>query len=240
MGFIGVLCLMVLVTMLSFGVMPRADLAGLRNPSMAGVLEAVVGHWGAIFVSAGLIISVLGAYLSWTLLAAEVLYSAAENEMMPAFLARQNSKEVPAAALWLTTIMVQVFLILTLFAQYAFTLALELTSSMTLIPYFLVAAYALKLAMRGETYEREPGQRRRDLTIGGLAVLYTAWLLFAAGAKYLLLSAVIYGPGTILYLVARREQGERAFKVYEQVVFVAASILAVVAIWAIASGVIAI
>lgn len=240
MGFIGVLCLMVLVTMLSFSVMPRADLAGLRNPSMAGVLEAVVGHWGAIFVSAGLIISVLGAYLSWSLLAAEVLYSAAESEMMPAFLARQNSKEVPAAALWLTSIMVQIFLILTLFAQYAFTLALELTSSMTLIPYFLVAAYALKLVWTGETYEREPRQRRRDLTIAGLAVIYTAWLLFAAGMKYLLLSAVIYGPGTILYLVARREQGQRAFKLYEQIVFVAASILAVVAIWAIASGVIAI
>ena len=78
--------------MLSYGVMRRVDLAALRNPSMAGVLEAVVGRWGAIFVSAGLIISVLGAYLSWTLLAAEVLFSAAENETMPAMLARQNAE----------------------------------------------------------------------------------------------------------------------------------------------------
>ena len=106
--------------------MRRADLATLRNPSMAGVLEAVVGRWGAIFVSAGLIISVLGAFLSWTLLAAEVLFSAAQNETMPAALARQNTNSVPAAALWLTNSVVQVFLILTLFAQYAFTLALEL------------------------------------------------------------------------------------------------------------------
>ena len=240
MGFIGVLCLMVLITTLSFGVLPRADLAGLRNPSMAGVLEAVVGRWGAIFVSAGLIISVLGAYLSWTLLAAEVLFSAAETEMMPSFLARQNVKAVPSAALWLTTIMVQIFLVLTLFAQYAFTLALELTSSMTLIPYFLVAAYALQLGWRGETYETEPRQRRRDLTIAGLAVLYTAWLLFAAGMKYLLLSAVIYGPGTVLFFLARQEQGEPVFRLHEKVAFVAASVLAVIAIWAIASGVIAI
>ena len=92
-GFLGVLCVLVLVTMLSYAVMRRPDLAALRNPSMAGVLEAVVGRWGAIFVSAGLIISVLGAYLSWTLLAAEVLFSAAENETMPT-VARPSKREL--------------------------------------------------------------------------------------------------------------------------------------------------
>jgi arginine:ornithine antiporter/lysine permease len=236
LGFLGVLCILVLVTMLSYAVMQRPDLATLRNPSMAGVLEAVVGRWGAIFVSAGLIISVLGAYLSWTLLAAEVLFSAAENETMPSLLARQNRNEVPAAALWLTNIVVQVFLILTLFARYAFTLALELTSSMTLIPFFLVAAYAVKLTWTGATYERDPGQRRRDLTIAGLALIYTAWLLIAAGLKFLLLSAVIYGPGTVLFFLARREQREFVFTPKERIAFAAALVAAVVAIIKLASG----
>ncbi len=70
-GFLGVLCLLVLVTILSYGVLLRPDLAALCNPSMAGVLQAVVGPWGAVFVSIGLLISVAGAYLSWVLLAAE-------------------------------------------------------------------------------------------------------------------------------------------------------------------------
>jgi arginine:ornithine antiporter/lysine permease len=235
-GFLGVLAIMVLVTTFSYGVLPRTDMAGLRNPSMAGVLEAVVGRWGAVFVSVGLLISVLGAYLSWTLLAAEVLFSAAESNTMPSFLARQNDKGVPAASLWLTNIMVQIFLALTLFAQYAFTLALELTSSMTLIPYFLVAAYGLKLAWRGETYGADARERRTALTVTGLAVVYTAWLLFAAGMKFLLLSAVIYGPGTILFYLARHEQHLRTFTSKERMAFVAASVAAVVAVWAIASG----
>jgi len=64
-GFIGVTCLMVLVTLLSYSVLPRAEIAGLRQPSMATVLEAVVGHWGLVFISLGLIVSVLGAYLAW-------------------------------------------------------------------------------------------------------------------------------------------------------------------------------
>jgi arginine:ornithine antiporter/lysine permease len=236
MGFIGVLCLMVLVTTLSYAALARAELAGLRNPSMAGVLEAVVGRWGAVFVSIGLLISVLGAFLSWTLLAAEVLFSAAETNTMPSFLARQNDKGVPAASLWLTNIMVQIFLALTLFARYAFTLALELTSSMTLIPYLLVAAYGLKLAWRGETYRVGVRERRSALIITGLAVVYTVWLLFAAGMKFLLLSAVIYGPGTILFYLARHEQHLRTFTSKERLAFVAASVAAVVAVWAIASG----
>ena len=43
-GFLGVLCLLVLVTMLSYGILLRPELAALAKPSMAGVLEAIVGH----------------------------------------------------------------------------------------------------------------------------------------------------------------------------------------------------
>jgi arginine:ornithine antiporter / lysine permease len=80
----------------------------------------VVGPWGAKFVSAGLIVSVLGAYLAWSLLAAEVAFSAARSKLMPRFLQHENHNGVPSTALWQTNIIVQLFLIATLFAQYAF------------------------------------------------------------------------------------------------------------------------
>src|SRR5262249_57297526 len=83
LGFLGVLCLLILVTMLSYGVLPRSTLATLPAPSMASVLETIVGPWGKIFISIGLLISVLGNYLSWSLLAAEVVYSAAQNRTLP-------------------------------------------------------------------------------------------------------------------------------------------------------------
>lgn len=41
----------------------------------------------------------------------------------------------------------------TLFSEDAFTLMLKLASSMTLIPYPLVASYALLISRRGETYD---------------------------------------------------------------------------------------
>ena len=240
LGFLGVLCLLVLVTILSYGVMLKEDLAALRNPSMAGVLEAVVGPWGAIFVSIGLLVSVLGAYLSWVLLAAEILYSASKYDTMPRFLSHENKNGVPSSALWLTNIVVQVFLIITLFTQYAFRLALELTSSMILIPYLLVAAYGFKLVWTRETYNASSRGYRSDFTCTAIALLYTAGLIYAAGAEHLLLSAVLYGPGTLLYIIARREQKRTIFTLPEFAVFAVAILGAVVAIYGISTGRIAI
>ena len=37
------------------------------------------------------------------------------------------------------------------------------------------------------------------MIFAGLATLYTVFLLVAGGLKYLLLSAIIYAPGTILF-----------------------------------------
>ncbi|EEQ01221.1 Arginine/ornithine antiporter [Yersinia rohdei ATCC 43380] len=240
LGFIGVLCLLVLITMLSYGVLLRPDLAALRQPSMAGVLEAIVGRWGAIFISVGLIISVLGAYLSWSLLAAEVLFSAAQSKSVPKVFATENSNAVPSAAVWLTNIFIQVFLILTLFTDYAFQLALELTSSLTLIPYLLVGAYGLKLAWTGETYETNARGHRKDLIFALIATFYSALMIYAGGLKYLLLSAIIYGPGTILYLIAKREQHQKAFNSYERILFIVLIIAAVVALYSIFTGIITI
>ncbi|MDQ8033901.1 MAG: basic amino acid/polyamine antiporter [Bordetella sp.] len=222
-GFVTALCLMVLVTLLPYAVLPQGDIAGLRQPSMAGVLASVVGPWGAVFVSVGLLISVLGAYLTWSLICAEVLFAASKTEDMPRAFARENKNGVPATALWLTNIIVQLFVISTYWSTDAFSLMLNLTSAMSLIPYFLVAAFGFMLARRGETYEGDPA-RTRDLVLAGIAAFYTAFMVYAGGLKYVLLAALLYAPGTILYYWARREQGRRLFTQVELVVFVIAAV----------------
>jgi arginine:ornithine antiporter / lysine permease len=235
-GFGGVTTLMVLVTLLSFAVLSRADIAGLRQPSMATVLEAVVGHWGLVFISLGLIVSVLGAYLAWQMIAAEVLFNAAKTDDMPRIFATENQNKVPAAALWLSNIIVQLFVISTLFSEDTFTLALKLCSAMSLIPYFLVAAYGLLIAQRGETYETRPLERNRDLKIAVIATLYTTFLIWAGGMKFVLLSAVLYAPGTLLYFWARREQNKQLFTPVEWAVFIVVVIGCIVGIHGLVSG----
>jgi arginine:ornithine antiporter / lysine permease len=236
-GFVIVTTLMVLVTLLPYAVMQRADIAGMRQPSMATVLEAVVGHWGAVFVSIGLLVSVLGAYLAWSLICAEVLFTAAKTRDMPAIFTRENKNKVPVAALWATNIVVQLIVITTYWSRDAFALMLNLTSAMALIPFLFVAAYGLMLSNRRETYEVRPQERNRDLIIAAIATLYTIFLLYAGGMKFIVLSAVLYAPGTALYFWARREQGKPVFtNVWDWVIFILAVIGAVVGIWWLATG----
>ena len=177
-GFITVLLFLVLVNVLSLGIMTQPELAKLQNPSMAAVLEHVVGHWGAVLISVGLIISLLGALLSWVLLCAEIMFAAAKDHTMPAFLRKENANQVPVNALWLTNAMVQIFLVITLFSASTYLSLIYLATSMILVPYLWSAAYALLLAVRGETYEGAAGERaegsdhrRRGPDLRGLAAV---------------------------------------------------------------------
>ena len=237
-GFLIVTSLMVLVTLLPYGVLQRADIAGQTAPSMAGVLEAVVGPWGRTFISIGVLVSVLGAYLAWTLICAEVLSAAARTRDMPALFARENKAKVPSAALWASNIVVQLIVITTYWSNDAFALMLNLTSAMALIPFLLVAGYAMKLTTRGDTYEADPAAaRNRDILIAAIALVYTGFLLYAGGLKFIVLSAILYAPGSLLYIWARREQGKKAFeRGGDLIVMVLASIAAVIGVYWIATG----
>jgi arginine:ornithine antiporter/lysine permease len=240
LGFLSVLALFASVTLLSYGSLPKSELEQLRQPSMMGVLESVVGPWGSAFIGLGLIVSVLGAYLAWTLMAAEVLFVAAKDDDMPRFLRRENTHGVPVAALVMTTILITAVLAVTLFSDDAFTFTLKLCSSLSLIPYLLAAAYALQIGVRGETYDTAPERRRKELTFAAVAVVYTAFLIVAAGLEFLLLSFIIYAPGTILFVMARREQHRRVFSPAELLLFVVAVVLAVLGIAGLATGLITI
>jgi arginine:ornithine antiporter/lysine permease len=240
LGFLSVLALFASVTLLSYGTLPKSELEQLRQPSMMGVLESVVGPWGSAFIGLGLIVSVLGAYLAWTLMAAEVLFVAAKDDDMPRFLRRENAHGVPVAALVMTTILITAVLAVTLFSDDAFTFTLKLCSSLSLIPYLLAAAYALQIGVRGETYETGPERRRKELTFAAVAVVYTAFLIVAAGLEFLLLSFIIYAPGTVLFVMARREQHRRVFSPAELLLFVVAVVLAVLGIAGLATGLITI
>lgn len=236
LGFSSVLAVFASVTIVSYGILPRAQLAELRQPSMAGVLEAAVGGWGSVFVSVGLVVSVLGAYLAWTLMAAEVLFVAAEDDDMPRFLRRTNRRDAPVAAVVLTTLLIQVMLLVTMASENAFDLTLNMTSALTLIPFVLAAGYAFRLVITRETYDTHPEGRRRDLCIAVAATAYTIFLLYAAGLRYMLLSFVIYAPGTVLFVVARREQGRALFSARELVILAVSVVAAVVGVVALVAG----
>ncbi|MEI8597047.1 hypothetical protein P4S64_03380 [Vibrio sp. M60_M31a] len=73
-----------------------------------------------------------------------------------------------------------------------------ISTSMILIPYFLVGAYLLKLSI-------QTNARLQLKLIGFGASIYGIWLVYAAGVDTLLLSVILYIPGIALYVYSLRQ-----------------------------------
>ena len=115
-----------------------------------------------------------------------------------------------------------------------------MTSSMTLIPYFLVAAYGLKLAYRGNSYHAGERARTVDGIRSAIATLYALGMIYAGGARFLLLSTILYAPGTVLFYLAKRERKETIFQPFEAIIFTAIALAACAGVYALAVGAISI
>ena len=237
-GFAGALGIYVLVSLLSTGILSQTELAGLKVPSMAGVLEPLVGAWGATLINLGLMISVGGAFLSWTLLCAEIPFTCGRDGTFPKWFAAENENGSPANALLATTILIQLFLILSFFSKNAYQFFYFIASVAILPPYVLSGAYALKLALSGEGYGVSDRSRNWDLLVGALATIYGLWLVYAAGLNYLLMCSVLFAPGILVYMQARRERGEAVFVGFERALAILIVLLAVVAAYLMWTGVI--
>lgn len=196
LGILITLVLYVSITVLSLGILPRKVIAEMPNPSMAGLMEQMMGAGGKIIITFCLIVSVLASYMSWTMFSSEIPYQAAKTKVFPKLLNRTNINGTPIAGLWLTNITIQISLLLVLFTGKGYSMLIQLSTTMILVPYFLVGAYLFKVAMK----QNEAWYIK--LT-GAMASIYGLWIVYAAGLDYLLLSVVLYMLGVLLFFHAR-------------------------------------
>lgn len=197
--YIGVLCALVLyvaITLLSLGVMSRVDVAALSNPSMAGIMAQMTGSVGKWVISIGLIVSVLASYLSWILYSAEVPFTAAKYNAFPRIFTKQNAQGTPTASLMLTSLTVQLCLLMIFLTGKGYNTLVIISTSMILIPYFLVGAYLVKVSFA-------QSERWSIKAIGLGASVYGIWLIYAAGVDNLLLSLLLYIPGLAIFYYSR-------------------------------------
>lgn len=229
-GLVSVLVIYFLMTVLAQGVIQQNQIADLASPSMAQVLEHIVGHWGSVLVNIGLIISVLGAWLGWTLLAGELPFIVAKGGLFPKWFAKENKNKAPINALLITNILVQIFLISMLFTDSAYQFAFSLASSAILIPYMFSAFYQLKY-----TIEHKGHATVKQWAIGIIASIYAIWLVYAAGIDYLLLTMLLYIPGLFVYRFVQRNNHKPLTK-GDYILFAVIIILAIIGIIRLAMG----
>ncbi|MFT2797965.1 amino acid permease [Serratia sp. N21D137] len=195
LAVISALAVYLVITLLSLGVVPRSELAEMRNPSMAVLMVDLIGPWGDVIIATGLIVSVCGAYLSWTIMAAEVPLLAAQHGAFPKIFRNQNQNHAPSASLWLTNGAVQIALVIIWLTGSNYNSLLTIASEMILVPYFLVGAFLFKVA-------RQRQDKRLIFAASG-ACLYGLWLLYASGLMHLLMSVLLYAPGLLVFMYAR-------------------------------------
>ena len=116
---------------------------------MAQLLEIEIGPWGAKIVNIGVIVSITGALLGWTIIAAECPYEAAKQGVFTNSFARSNKNDSPSVALLITNLLIQLFLLIVLFNESSYLAFYTIGSSMIMLPYLLSALYYAKLTSKG-------------------------------------------------------------------------------------------
>ena len=202
LGCTALVIIYVAASILPYGYLPREELMALGSPSMPYIFEHVVGPWGGAFISGGLIISIFGAWLSYTILASEAMHAMARMELLPKVFDQLNSYSAPSTCLLATGVMIQILAIVMLFSNAAYQFAYSLCTASIVISWTLAAAYMVKWAW----------SRRHDGQMGALilAAFACAFLIISvllAGVELLMLCCIAYVPGIFFYVRARKERG---------------------------------
>ncbi len=239
LGFAGGLTVFVLLSVLPFGFMSQSELSTVANPSTAGVLAKAVGNWGSVIMNVGLIIAILASWLAWTMITAEIPYAAAKDGTFPKAFSRENANGSPSVSLWITSILMQLAMLLVYFSNNAWNTMLSITGVMVLPPYLASTAYLWKISRNKELFAKNKSASISATTALVSAILgsiFALWLIYAAGLKYLLVAAVFIALGIPIYIWARREHSQKVFNFKEGVAASCIGAIAIMAIFMLAEG----
>ena len=201
LGLVSLLTIYIVVSVLPYGVMSRAQLAAGGQPALGTIMQHLVGSWGAALISVGLIISVLVSWLSWTMLPAESLMLMADDQTLPTSWGKVNAKKAPTRALLITGVLQSLFLFSLLFTSYAYNFAYTLCTAAILICYLIVGIYQMIYSWQHQDW----GQ----FTIGLFATLFELMAMALSGWKQVMVVSVGFLPGFIFYLQACKKFGHQ-------------------------------
>lgn len=194
-GFLIALVLYMAVSLLCFGLLSQAQLAGLHDPSIAYILREVCGEWAYWFVIGAVIISLLGGWVAWTLVVAQVPYEAATVGILPKVFTRLNSNGMPAFGLFASSIVMELFLLLVVTADDVYMASLHITGLMIIPCYLFTGLFLLKKADTA-------GMKAVAL----VCCAFCLWMAYAGNLLAMLMTSVFYIIGIGFYITARKER----------------------------------
>lgn len=242
-GYLFILALYVLVSLLPLGVYAQGDIAGMSDPSMAAIMQAKFGTWGAVMVNAGVIISVLSSWLVWMIMLGQMPLFAGRDGIFPKAFTKTNEKNAPTWALIWTAIIIQTLLILCHFTSgNAWNTMISITSVMAMPCYLLCCVFLWKIAVT-EEWPKIKFSKTNAIATGVIGTIFGLFLVYSAGLNYLMIAAVLYAVGIPLFIIGRKQAGATGdiwnmFTRWEKVLAIVLVITGIIGIiYSISSGV---
>lgn len=131
-------------------------------------------------------------------------------------------------------------MLLVYFSGNAWNTMLSITSVMVLPAYLASCAYLWKICEDHEYPTTAYVRRSMALISAIIGSLYALWLIYAAGLQYLLMAIVFMALGIPVYIWARKQnsKGEQVFTKNELILAAILVIIALFAIYAMATGIV--
>ena len=220
----------ILLTFLTFGAVSQVQVAGMEVPALGGILEAVVGKWGAVLMNFGIALSAAGCWFGCCLFSGEILDVAAKHEIVPKFFGVENSVGQPTNSLLVSTVIQQAFFITIIVNESIYNVMALFASSTMLVPYFTVS-----LTMVKESIKFDNGFKWNTL-LGFVSTIAMAYLMYSTGWKYIIITALLFAPCMIAYYFARKENHREFLSGTEKMVALIIVALALISLFLIFNG----
>lgn len=226
-GFLISLILYLAVSLLCYGLLSRAQLASLPDPSIAYILKETCGAWAYWFVIFAVIISLLGGWVAWTLVVSQVPYEAAVVKILPKAFKKVNKKGMPTFGLMMSSIVMELFLIMVATADDVYMAALHITGLMIIPCYFFTGLFLIKKA-----------DNWKIMTVAIITTGFCLWMAYAGGLKGLFLTSIFYLMGVGFFIRARKENApnQPLFKFWEKVTLVCLCIASIISLYLLVSS----
>lgn len=192
------------VSVLSFGVYSGVEIAAMKTPSTATLMQTQVGGIASIIVSIGIIVSVASSWLVWILMLGQMPLYAARDGVFPHFFAEQNRREAPKRALFVTCFIMQVVLILiTQIGEESWSFLVNFTPIIAMPCYLACCLFLFKRAHMGKNNWNYKDGRIKSLIVALCGIAFTLLVICSSRPQFLFFTCTIYACGLPIFLWAR-------------------------------------
>ncbi len=176
------------------GVIPATSLQHSVTP-FADAGSMILGSHARYWVSGGVAIAAFGAMNGWILIAGQIPYATAKDNLFPKIFGKENKKGVPAAGILISSILVSLLMMMNytrgLVEQFEFLILISTLTS--LVPYlFSMTSY---IVIRIEQKYLDNKRWFSSILLASLAFAFTFWTIAGAGQEIVYLGFLLLIAG---------------------------------------------